>query len=462
MKVYTRTMWFLAAGLLLLAGLITSAALAEEGVWGPELTSPSFLYRLGPEVQISTTSTPLDADRHRPAVAHNYKHKEYLVIWHNEWPGNRDIYAQRVSESGQRVGPWFAISSGPNDRVQPAVAYNATNDEYLVVWMQETGTDTNVYEIYGRVIAWNNSYQKAEKRFITYPNRSFYGPRVAWNSIRNEYMVVWNAFDTTISFPPGVPNDIAGARAPGDWSTIYVSNILTQADGPHQVDITYNVAMNEYLIAFVVVHLEAVSGNDIYGLRVNGDTGRSVVPPGLIVIYEDAIAGQRKHQNHPAVATNEQDKYMVVWEHEYAYNDHDIYAREYKADGTPDGSYFTISSWTQDDTVPDVAANGASKEWLAVWQRALPSGSGYSIHGFRWGPAGSSAYTYLFDVINWTFYECKNPAVAADIPGYLIVYEELVPPGSLAESANLTTYQHIYGRMWWPEAVYLPLTLKNH
>jgi len=151
---------------------------------------------------------------------------------------------------------------------------------------------------------------------------------------------------------------------------------------------------------------------------------------------------------------------MVVWEHEHAYDDHDIYAREYNADGTPDGSYFTISSWTQDDTVPDVAANGANREWLTVWQRALPAGSGYSIHGFRWGSAGSSAYTYLFVVINWTFYECQNPAVAADIPGYLIVYEELVPSGSLADSAHLTTYQHIYGRMWWPEVVYLPLVCR--
>jgi hypothetical protein len=152
----------------------------------------------------------------------------------------------------------------------------------------------------------------------------------------------------------------------------------------------------------------------------------------------------------------------VVWEHEYAFDDHDIYAREYNANGTPAGSYFTISSWTQDDTVPSVAAKGAGTEWMVVWQREMGSGAGYSIHGFRWGSAGSGAVTYVFDVINWTFYECKNPAVTAGIPGYLIVYEELVPPGTLADSANLTTSQHIYGRMWWPEAAYVPLVVRNH
>jgi hypothetical protein len=408
------------------------------------LASP---YMLGPEVQISTPSTPIDVDRHKPAIAYNFVHHEYLVLWYNQWPGSRDIYAQRVSENGRRVGPWFAISAGPNDRFQPAVAYNATNDEYLIVWMKEVSSD--VYEIWGRIIAWNSSYQKAEFKIISWANRSFYSPRVAWNSYRNEYMVVWNAFDTTISFPPGVPNDISGYRIKASGEVINPGSplVLTTYSGPHQVDITYNVAMNEYFLAFVVIHTQATTGNDIYGLRVNGDSGAPVTPPGLIPIFAGA-----KDQNHPAVATNEQDKYMVVWEHTYTPSppDRDIYAREYNADGTPDGSYFTIASWTQDDTVPDVAANGANREWLAVWQRALPSGAGYSVHGFRWGSGSNMVYTYLFDVVNWTFYECTNPAVAADIPGYLIVYEEISPPAK----------RHIYGRMWWPEAVFLPLILQ--
>jgi len=393
MKNKSCTILFLVAGLILLAGTLAPLVAAREGVWRTDWLNPSFIYRLGPEVQLSPSPQCDTSDEHTPAVAYNYVHKEYLVVWDNEWPGgSRDIYARRVSESGQ-ILTWFSISTGANNRLRPAA------------------------------------------------------PRVAWNSYRNEYLVVWNAFDTTISFPPGVPNDIAGYRvsASGVVQNPGSPLSLTTYAGPHQVDMVYNVAMDEYFLAFVVIHTQATTGNDIYGLRVSWN-GTPVNPPGLIHIYDLA-----QNQNAPAVATNEQNRYMVVWEHEYSSTDHDIYGREYNADGTPDGSYFTISSWTQDDTVPDVAANGANKEWVAVWQRALPSGSGYSIHGFRWGSAGSSAYTYLFDVANWTFYECKNPAVAADIPGYLIVYEEKVPPNKF----------DIYGRLWWPEAVYLPLILRN-
>jgi hypothetical protein len=429
------------------------------GSQGPGLAPPlPSMYLLGSEVQISTPSIPIDANRHQPAVAYNYLHREFLVVWQNEWSGSWDIYAQRVSLAGQKVGSWFCITTGAEDRIQPAVAYNATNDEYLIVWMKEASS--NVYEIWGRAIAWNNSSQKAEKQIITYPNRSFYGPRVAWNSFRNEYMVVWNAFDTTTGFPPGIPVDIAGARVSGNWSTIYTSNILTSDSGPHQVDITYNVAMNEYFVAFVVVHTMATSGNDIYGLRVNGVTGTPVNPPGPIVIYEDDFDGGRKHQNHPAVATNEQNKYMVVWEHEYDATDHDIYGREYNVNGTPVGSYFTISSWTEDDTVPALAAYGATNEWMAVWQRDLGSGAGYSIHGYRWGSGSPGVYSYLFDVGNAVFWEYKSPVVAAGQASYLIAYELKKPPAAAPDQASLATYQHIYGRIWWPEPVFLPLVMR--
>jgi hypothetical protein len=434
--------------------LLSTLLLAVAGVSGDAGRSPAAAsYLLGPELRISTPSTPIDAHRQMPAVAYNWQRRQYLVVWQNQWPGSRDIYAQRVSDSGHLVGSWFAITAGTGDRIQPAVAYNATNDEYLIVWMKEVSSD--VFEIWGRVIAWDNSYQKEEKKLISYPNRSFYGPRVAWNSYRNQYLVVWNAFDTTTNFPPGVPVDIAGARVSGDWNTIYTSNILTSYAGPHHVDLTYNVAMDEYFMAFVVIHTQATTGNDIYGLRVYGSTGTPVTPPGLIPIYE-----LEENQDRPAVATNSQDRYMVVWQHEFSLTDHDIYGREYNADGTPAGNHFTIASWTQDDTVPDLAANGASREWLVVWQRALPSGAGYSVHGYRWGSGPNLVYSFLFDVINWSFYECTNPAVAADIPGYLIVYEELVPPGEQVASPA-TTYQHIYGRLWWPHAVFLPLVIRN-
>ena len=58
--------------------------------------------------------------------------------------------------------------------------------------------------------------------------------------------------------------------------------------------------------------------------------------------------------------------------------------------------------------------------------------------------------SYIFEVAAWMGWDCMTPAAAADIPGYLIVYE-----------GDSTVKQYVYGRMWWPEAVYLPLILHN-
>jgi hypothetical protein len=394
--------------------------------------------RLGREFLVSLEG---NAERYHPAVAYNYLHGEYLVVWHNTWPGNRDIYARRVSRAGQILS-WFCITTGVEDRFQPAVAYNWLNDEYLIVWMKEAGPD--VYEIWGKVIPWNAPGTNAEFLIISWANRSFWTPRVAWNSWRNEYLVVWNALNTTIGFPPGTPNDIAGLRvsASGVVQNPGAPLILTTYASPHQVDMVYNVAMDEYFLVFVVVHSQATTGNDIYGLRVRWD-GIPLNPPGLIPIGEINL-----DQNAPAIATNQQDRYMVVWEHQYGGTDTDIYAREYDALGNPLGSSFTLASWTEDTTAPDIAAGGPHEEWLAVWQQDLGGGSGYAIKGFRWGPMVSS---YFFDVANFAFWENENPVVAADVPGYLIVYE----------GDSTMTNRQIYGRMWWPEALYLPLVLRS-
>ncbi len=428
--------------MMLVAGAIPGSAgseMAEE--LHPSLASSPQL--LGEELQLSPDG---NGERYRPAVAYNSTHGEHLVVWHNKWPdGKRDIYARRVSNTGQ-VLSWFAITTGAGgdgkSRLQPAVAYNATNDEYLVVWMYEASA--NVYEIWGKIIPWNGPGANAEFRIIQWANRSFWTPRVAWNSLRNEYMVIWNAFNTTVSFPPGVPNDVAGYRISASGSVIDPGFpiIITDSTSPHQADLVYNVAMDEYFVVFVVVHTLATTGNDIYGLRM-GWNGAPVNPPGLIHICEIP-----NNQVAPAVATNGQDRYMVVWQHEYRVTDHDILAREYNVDGSPAGNFLSIEAGSEDATAPDIAAR--ADDWLTVWQEALAGGTGYAIKGYHWGST-PAVPAELFNVANYAFWNNENPAVAHGRPGYLIVYE----------GDSSTTNRHIYGRLWWPGTVYLPLIQRN-
>ena len=60
---------------ILAGGVIpSSAARTRSGSLSPSLAPD--MYLLGAEVRISTPSSPLDANRHAPAVAYNWRHDQ--------------------------------------------------------------------------------------------------------------------------------------------------------------------------------------------------------------------------------------------------------------------------------------------------------------------------------------------------------------------------------------------------
>ena len=59
--------------------------------------------------------------------------ENYLVVWEDtRWAQGADLYAARVSQTGQLLdGSGFEIASADNES-QPVVAFNGEN--YLVAW----------------------------------------------------------------------------------------------------------------------------------------------------------------------------------------------------------------------------------------------------------------------------------------------------------------------------------------
>jgi hypothetical protein len=443
MRKKSYTVLFLVTGLILLAGVLAPMATAREGVWRADRVSTAATPRLGPEVQLSRQSTPSGENWYRPAIAYNSQRHEYLVVTHNDWSTGRAIYGSIVTDGGVWQGWFWMFGSSGKDSVQPAVAYNHTNNQYLVVWMYNANGDGNTYEIWGEILSGDcGTVVKPPFQIITWSHRSFWTPRVAWNSYRNQYLVVWSAMDTSGGFP-GVPSDISSMLLSSTGDIITGRN-LTTSNYPQQADVTYNLARDEYLVVFVRAYNTTPpnTSNDIYGQRVSRENA--------VIGVEFPICAELKHQSTPRVTTNEQDRYLVVWDHEYSATDHDIHGQLLDVDGNKVGGYINIAISIENDTRPAVAANGATGEWLVVWQRASTEGA--QIRGARWG---SGLTSYIFEVAAWTWWDCMTPAVAAGAPGYLIAYEG-------DSTSDPTVKQHIYGRMWRPEAIYLPLVLRNH
>jgi hypothetical protein len=422
---------------------------AEEGVMpkpdAVPLSGSSVQSLLGPEMLISWDPTMPETDRYVPDVAFNYVRGEYLVVWHNLWPatGHRDIYARRVAQDG-RLLSWFAVSDLPNSCLQPAVAYDAANAQYLVVWMYDAAGDGSQYEIWGRIIEWNAPGTSRSFKIMSWANRSFWSPRVVWNHNRGHYFVVWNAFDTGT----GLPNDIAGKRVYAGGTTDASATILTTSTQPHQVDLAYNWSTDEWFITFVRSYstVPPATSNDIYGQRISyGNVGQLV--PGSVVY---PINTELNHQDAPAVTVDGQGELMVIFEHEYTAADRDIYAQKLDANGNKIGGKIPIRNSALNETSPDVVASfDATPEYIAVWQEETTTGQAVRIR--RWGPGLPLEYVTVSD---FDFWESAAPAVAGGRPSYLIAYEG-------DSTADPTVIRHIYGHRFAGNVVLLPLIQRN-
>ena len=154
-------------------------------------------------------------DARSAAVAYNPAEDEYLVVWEGDddngtlVDGETEIFAQRVNAAtGAQVGAGdFRISDmGPDgdpayDAQKPAVAYNGVNHEYLVVWSGEENIGALVngeFEIFGQRIDAGTGLQVGLNDFRISdmgpdgaPNFDALEPAVAFNSVGNEYLVVW-------------------------------------------------------------------------------------------------------------------------------------------------------------------------------------------------------------------------------------------------------------------------------
>jgi hypothetical protein len=407
-------------------------------------TASIFPPRLSPEVRISTPSSPTDFNRYIPDAAYDSIHNQYLVVWYSQYPGNAGIYAQRVSGSGARVGPWFAISTGSNDRTTPAVAFSATSQEFLVVWVYDANDDHVHYDIWGRTVAWDGSSMGEERQIFTWANRAFTRPRVAWDSLHNQFMVISNVYDTQNFWW----NDIAGKLVMSDGSTPYSGFQVYQdpAVHPRQGDITYNPAADEYFVVWTETN--SATGDDIYGARVawNGGITRSA--------YE--LADETTNDSYPAIASNHGDAYFLTYQ---SFDDVESkYAIRFRLLNLAGDPYYSDDlgpggiSLANNLIAPDVEYIPGTGTWLFTAQYLADSGPQ------AWAFIVEKGHLYFTlhsstPVAGWPSWTITNPTLAAGGLSFLITYES-----STTSIPGLA--QHIYGRIFNTNTLFLPVVTK--
>jgi len=367
---------------------------------------------LGREVTVSA----LDNEKFLPSVAYNVDRGEYLVVWHNNWGGLRDIYGARLDRFGKVLSS-FTVASGANDRAQPAAAYDLVHDRYLVVWVYDYFGNGSDWDLRGRLVPWNGPDPALTEFTIYDATDSQWNPKVAYSTVDDEFLVVWT---NTSAAPASVSlRLVASDGAPGYATTLAgdgVNNYLNP-------DLVYNQLRNEYLVAYEINQVDVAV--------------RRVYSPGNFT-SEVMVANWPDAESSPAVAACPgQDQWLVAWQN----SDPDIYVRFLNGDSSVDGGPVAIVAAPGIDRIPAVACLPGGAQYLVPWEYEYAGGL-FGIVGQRIGinKALVGGLIQIRPVYGGQTRNAESPAVIGGYLGWSAAW---------VQERDGSAYSDIHAKMVW-------------
>jgi large repetitive protein len=210
-------------------------------------------------------------------VTYNPDDNEYLVAWIGTGPEDSayEVYGRRLdADTGQKLGPaeFRASETGPDNNSNYLtlgldLAYNTTDKDYMVVW---SGVDNAHPQMApGEIEVYGQRLTAAGERFGPFDFRlSYMGetgdaaysaghPSIAYNSVGNEFLVVFSGEDDSGALVEG-EFEIWGARIrPGSNFVNIFPRRLSQTGGQGKPEwaafepaVSYDPDNNEYFIVW--------------------------------------------------------------------------------------------------------------------------------------------------------------------------------------------------------------------
>jgi hypothetical protein len=435
------------------------APAGAEAAFGP-LGGDQRLSFMGPN---GSTNFPAS----EPSVAYNPVAKEYLVVWRGDdntpplVDNELEIFAQRLSDTGAPLGGRIRVSeqgadgNPDSDAEQPSVAYNPTENEYLVAWSGQIGTSSELEIWAQRLSAAGAEVGGSDFRIsdmgpdgnVSYDAGA---PRVAANPTANEYLVVWQGDDDTL---PLVDDEleIFGQRlsAAGAQTGTNDFRISAQgADGNPDSDaaapsVAYDPSANEYLVAWHGPIGTGTTGEfEIWARRLSA-AGALVGGSNDLRVSDMGPDGNEVYDafNPMVVANPTANEYLVVWQGDdgtppLVDDEFEIFGQRLSAAGAPTGTNdFRVSEQGPDGNPasgarrPSVAYDPTANEYLIAWD-GHGTGDEHEIFGQRLSPAAVDIGGGDFQISDAgpdgnPAYDAFGPSVAANPTAneYLVVWQ---------------------------------------
>ena len=379
----------------------------DEHIYGQRIDGKTGT-KIGSDVQISAPHQ-YGASIYDVGIVYNQTENEYLVVWisyvltgESEPISRVGIFARRVdATTGEVIGEQIRVDreslepKSPYEAEHPTVAYNPTENEYLVVWEGNLARGGIAVEIFGQRLAANGDQRGVDDFQISAMGPAAdwdyeaLKPDVAYNVINNEYLVVWEGVDDTGDLVKD-EQEIFGQRLDGTTGVeVGVDDFRISDMGPvgdprawaRDPSVIYNPMHNEYVLVWA--GKDNVDEEDrhvtIYGQRIDAQTGLEIGTNDFRVSSSDNDASSVFWNVVPAITYAEAtDTYLVVWtdnlsnvidaEFEIVGQRLDRIGQKIGHDEFRISDMGTYSNKAYEAILPAVIDNPTTDEYLTVWQ----------------------------------------------------------------------------------------------
>ncbi len=243
--------------------------------------------------------------------------------------------ADEIGVDDRRVSDVGGLGNADYDAAIPRVAYNSIEHEYLVVWAADdidSGLVDGEIEIFGQILDATTGDEVGAIDFlishmggIGTPDDVAWDPRVAFNSVENEYLVVWRGteddsgtvlgewevyvqrLDGATGDPIGSNQRISAMGGIGALNGFSVSGVA----------VAYDPERNQYLVAWSGSHNQGgqLAGElEIFVQRLDGATAAEIGVDDQRVSEMGGLGNATLDARGPAVVFNPtHDEFLVVW-----------------------------------------------------------------------------------------------------------------------------------------------------
>ena len=289
---------------------------------------------------------------------------------------------------------------------EPSVAYNSVRDEFLVVWWDDGASADGIF---AQRVKSDGTLEGSKLTIDNLDGNINWQPDVAYSPMHDQYFIVYT-YES-----PGNSYDVWGRIVNGDGSLGAWRSINLDSHRQWNPAVAYNIAHDEFLVVYENWVDASGYTRDIEAIRIDASTwtqqsGRNIA------------TGAGEFRTAPDVAYDpSQNSYLIAYTYQSSSSaDGDILATLCSYDLSTLSSEIEVIYNTYEQN--SVALAAADNEYLAVWQDG-PNNGYRTIYARRVGGDGSLPTSpFLIDGV--TDKIMGEPAVAyGHACGYMILWE---------------------------------------